>query len=114
LAYTKLTVQETLDSGTVPTYTAAAADGNSAENLLGMRFYVKNDGIASINVTVKGQANCSQGFRHDQVVAVPNDDVPKEIGPFRNDRYLNRDGLIEISYSAVTDVSVAAVRPSIS
>lgn len=113
MTFTELAIQEIVDSGTVVTYVAATAAGNSAENSFGMTFRVKNGGVGSINVTEVAQANCSHGFRHDIVVAVPNDSVAKEIGPFRNDRFLNRDGLVEISFSAVTSVTVAAVRASI-
>lgn len=114
MAFTELTVQETLDTGTIIAFSAAAADGNTFRNDFGAVLRVVNAGAGDIDVTIAAQRNCNHGFRHDLVVTVTNDEVPVEIGPFDNSRFLNRDGLIEATYEDVTDVTVAATRPRIS
>lgn len=114
MAFTELEVIEISDSGIIVEYTPAAEDGNSFRNDFGAMLRVINSGAAEIDVTVKAQINCNHGFRHDLVVAIPNDDSVVEIGPFPNNRYLSRDGMVEVTYEDVTDVTVAVVRAGIS
>lgn len=100
-----LTTQAPGITGNDVTYTAASAGGDTIEP--GAAIHVKNGDDASVNVTIPSYINCNQGFDHDLVVAVPAGD-DRFIGPF-DTRFVNGAGRIGISYSAVTDVTVAAL-----
>ncbi len=104
-----LTVQTIVLAAITPTYAAAAAGGDAFANNGKTFFHVKNGGAGSINVTVNSQVNCDQGFDHDQVVAVANG-AEKMIGPFPTNRFNDTSSppLVQITYSAVTSVTVAA------
>lgn len=93
-------------TGAVITYTAAAAGGDTMANTGVEKLRVKNGGGASINVTINSQRPCDQGTDHDLVIAVAAG-AEKEIGPFPPYRFGNP---VQISYSAVTTVTVAATK----
>lgn len=101
-----LTVQNIVLTGLTPSYVAADATGNYFANQTGRVFlHVKNGGGASINVTVDSQELCSFGFDHNVVVSVP-DAAERMIGPFTTARWNDANGRVNISYSAVTSVTV--------
>jgi hypothetical protein len=103
-----LTVQQIVRTGLNPSYQAAAGGGDSIPNSAGRVFlHVKNGGGSSINVTLNSQTNCDQGFDHDEVVAVPNGGE-RIIGPFPA-RFQDSSGNVQVTYSAVTSVTVAAL-----
>ncbi len=70
---------------------------------------VKNGSAGAITVTANSQVACNQGFDHDQTVSVP---AGSElwIGTFAPDRWNDSSGKVQVTYSAVTSVTVAAVR----
>jgi hypothetical protein len=104
-----LAVQSVVRTGLNPAYTAAAGGGDTIPNTAGQVFlHVKNGGGSSINVTLDSQTNCDQGFDHDEVIAVPNGGE-RMIGPFPA-RFQDSGGLIHVAYSAVTSVTVAAIK----
>ena len=105
----QLTIQTIAVAGVVPTYAAAAAGGDAFLNDGATYFHVKNGGGSSINVTVNSITACDQGFDHDQVVAVANGSE-KILGPFPVGRWNDTSGNVSITYSAVTSVTVAAVK----
>ncbi|UCD57872.1 MAG: hypothetical protein JSV16_01815, partial [Candidatus Hydrogenedentota bacterium] len=59
-------------------------------------------------VTVDSQTACSQGYDHNAVVSVPASGE-KMIGPFPKDRFNDTAGKVQIAYSGVTSVTVAAI-----
>lgn len=101
-----LAVQKITPAGTGPTYGAAAGGGDQFTNDGRTQFHVKNGSGSSINVTVNSIAACSQGFDHDLVVAVPAGGE-RMIGPFEPARFNDSNGLVSVTYSAVTTVTVA-------
>ena len=104
-----LSVQTISLSGLNPTYGAAAAGGDAFVNSGREYLHVKNGGGASIDVTVDSQAQCNQGYDHNAVVAVPASGE-RLIGPFPKARFNDANEKVQIAYSAVTSVTVAAVR----
>lgn len=104
-----LTVQIATVAGIVPSFVAAGAGGDTFSNTGRESLYVKNGSGASITVTINSLLNCDQGFDHDFVVTVAAG-VDKVIGPFATNRFNDGGGLVGVTYSAVTTVTVAAVR----
>lgn len=102
-----LSVQDVTSAGTVPTYAAAAGGGDQFSNDGKTYLHVKNGGGSSINVTIASQVACSQGSTHNTVVAVANG-AEKMIGPFPPERFNDASGFVQVTYSAVTSVTVGA------
>lgn len=103
-----LTTQVVTDSGTQVTYQAAAGGGDKLTFADDVALHVKNGGGSPITVTVVAQTPCNQGFLHDQTVSVTNG-TDKFIGNF-NSRFLDGSGFVSFTYSAVTSVTIAAIK----
>jgi len=95
-------------TGLVSAPVAASAGGDSLETGPSIFLRVKTVGTAT-TVTVNSVALCSYGSDHDLVVVVgTNTEV--SIGPLSS-RFANAvTGLADVTYSAVTAVTVEAVR----
>lgn len=104
-----LTVQQAAQTGIVVAFVAAAGGGDSFVNDGRTYLHVKNGGGGSINVTVDSVRACDQGGDHDVVVAV-GAGAEKVIGPLDPVRFNGAGGAVAVSYSAVTTVTVAAVK----
>jgi len=103
-----LTLQKVSHAGLNPSYVAAEAAGDEFE-AGGNRFiHVKNGGASQITVTVKSQKACDQGFTHDLTVDVPAGEE-RLIGSFDPARFANSAGRVQVTYSDVTSVTVAAL-----
>ena len=109
MAASALTVQEITRAGVAITAAAANVDGNFFTNSGNIALRVINGGASPITVTVPAQANCDQGTKHDITVTVANG-ATKEIGPFQMRHYNDASGYVQVTYSAVADVTVAAVK----
>lgn len=96
-------------TGAAVVYVAAAGGGDSFANDGNTEFRVKNGSGSSINVTVNSQTPCSQGFDHDIIVAV-GAGAEKVIGPFEKGRFNDVNGRVNVTYSAVTTVTVVPVK----
>ncbi|HBV97779.1 MAG: hypothetical protein JL50_02940 [Peptococcaceae bacterium BICA1-7] len=107
---TTLAVQSVAATGLNPSFTAADATGNNFPNAAGGKTFlaVKNGSVGSVTVTVNSQTECDQGFDHDLDVAVPAGQE-RWIGPFAQKRFNDGAGLVSVTYSAVADVTVAAI-----
>lgn len=103
-----LNVQRTGLAGLAPTFSGASVGGDSFLNSGRTYLHVKNGGTAAITVTVNSQKPCNYGFDHDAVVSVPAGGE-QIIGPFQQDRFNDQNGQVQITYSAVTSVTVAVV-----
>lgn len=84
---------------------AAGAGGDSFANTGKEFLEVKNGGAASINVTLDIVATLDGQPVTDPVVAV-GAGVTKIIGPFPTGIYNDANGRVNVSYSAVTSVTV--------
>lgn len=109
-----LSVQTFGTAGAVPSYSAAAGGGDQFPNTTGPQsgdvlLHVKNGGAGSITVTITSQTTCNQGSTHNLAVAVTNGSE-KLIGPFDRTRFNDASGNVQVSYSGVTSVTVAALR----
>ncbi|MGL5709969.1 MAG: hypothetical protein ACRCW9_03895 [Cetobacterium sp.] len=109
MASSAIAVQSMLNTGTVVTTESANADGNYFNNDGHTYLQVTNGGGSSINVTIASPVNCSQGSTHPIVVAV-GAGVTKYIGGFDKTRFNDPvTGRVNVTYSAVTTVTVAVV-----
>jgi hypothetical protein len=97
--------------GTTFTPVAAASGGDQFRNDGNTLFYVNNGGGSPINVTIAAQFVAGDLPLTDQVIAVTNG-TAKLIGPFPPRLFNDAQGLLNITYSGVTTVTVLAVRQS--
>lgn len=103
-----LAVQQITTAGLAPTFTAASVGGDAiaCDNDNSLR--VKNGSGGSITVTIASPTPCNFGFVHNVAVAVAaGADVT--IGPLILSRFGDATGLAQITYSAVTSITVAAI-----
>lgn len=103
-----LTVQKTALTGLNPAYAAAAGGGDTVANDGKTFLHVKNGHTSAQTVTVDSKVACSQGTDHDVAVSVPNGGE-RMIGPFDAARFNNASGALDITYSGVTALTIAAV-----
>lgn len=97
-------------TGITPTLVAAEAGGDNFENSGRDFIHIKNGDAAAMDVTVDSQVDCNQGVDHDVVVNIPASTGEKFIGPFPKDRFNDEGGKVQITYSAVTGVTIGIVR----
>jgi hypothetical protein len=105
-----LTVQSPAKPGSVVTYSAASGGGDKVTNNGRVMIAVKNGDASSHDVTVSAQKSCSFGVSnaaHDSVTSVAAG-AEKLIGPFSPDQFNDVNGQINIAYTAVTSVTIAA------
>lgn len=103
-----LAIQPITNVGLVPTYTAAAGGGDKAATGPGLFLHVKNGAASAITVTLEtpqtvdglavADREITVGATAEVMIALPH--------LYRHPA----DGLASIAYSAVTSVTVAAVR----
>lgn len=104
-----LTVASFATVGLAPTFVAASAGGDKFANDGLTYLFVKNAGGAPITVTIDSKVQCNYGFDHDLVQSVAAG-VTEKIGLFNSNRFADPvTGLIDVSYSAVTSVTVVPV-----
>lgn len=103
-----LTVQDVTVSGLTPAYAAASAGGDTFVNNGRIMLHIKNGGASPITVTIVSAKTCNFGFQHDITVTI-NASSEKMIGPFPPERFNNDSGMVQVNYSAVTSVTVAAL-----
>lgn len=106
----ELVVQEVLLTGLEPAYVAAAAGGDYFANDGKTLLEARNASGGNITVTVASQKTCDQGATHNAAVVVPLTTGQRMIGPFNRTRFNDANGRVQITYSGVTSLTVAAIR----
>ena len=105
-----LTVQNVALIGLAPAYAVAAGGGDTFVNNPDTFLHVKNGGASPITVTVVTPATVNSIAIADVAVSVPAAGE-RMIGPFIPTNLFNDStGVASITYSAVTSVTVAAIR----
>ena len=104
----QIAVQKATLTGVIPTYVAASAGGDTFINNANTTFEVKNAAATPTTVTILSRVNCNMGGTHDIVVTIPAT-TTKIIGPFSAGRFNDENKLVQVNYSAVTTVTVAAI-----
>jgi hypothetical protein len=96
-------------AGLEATLAAANADGHFFANSGRDFIWVKNGSTSSKNVIIDSPVACNQGAAHDVTVAVS----PAEerlIGPFPQSRFNDAAGRVNMTFSAVTQLTIAVIR----
>lgn len=105
-----LTKQTIVTGGVAPTYVAAAGGGDKVAPGADTFIHVKNGGGGSITVTVDSVTPCNYGVDHNLVVVLTTG-TDQMIGPLPDQRFASpTDGLVAVTYSGVTSVTVAALK----
>lgn len=109
-----LTTQTVVPGGLNPTFTAAAGGGDTLQPGNDTYLHVKNASGGALTVTVDSVTPCNYGSDHDLVVSVPAAGE-RLIGPLTPTRFANAStGLVNVTYSGVTSLTVAAVKTGVS
>jgi hypothetical protein len=106
----QLTVQSIVGTGLAPSFAAAAAGGDSFLNDGKTFLEVKNASGSSITVTITAQNPCNQGQLHNLAVSVPATTGDRMIGLLLPSIFNDANGLVQVTYSAVTSLTVAAFK----
>lgn len=108
-----LTVQDLVDTGLNAVYEAAAAGGDEVRAIDGVFLHVKNGDASSHTVTITSQLSGAQvgaGLSaQDAVTTIPAGE-DRFIGPIPRSAYGDSNNRIQVSYDAVTSVTVAALK----
>lgn len=106
-----LTVQQAVLAGLTPTYAAASVGGDSFANDGRIFLHVKNSDSSSHVTTVASQKPTVPGYTPaNNAVTVPITTGDKIIGPFDPTVWNDADGKVQVTYAAVTGMTVAAIR----
>ncbi len=109
-----LSTQTIVRTGLAPTYAAAAGGGDAMETGDDMFLHVKNTSGGAITVTVAigaSQSTISGVAYTNTAVSVPATTGDRMIGPISSIPYKDgTTGLATITYSGVTNLTVAAIK----
>src|SRR3990167_7912315 len=105
-----LTVQQLTRAGITPTYAAAAGGGGSFPNDGQTFVQFKNTNAAARNVTIATQVTVDGKAVADDVINVPLTTGDVMVGPFPPGIYNDVNGRVQLTYDAVTNLTVAVVR----
>jgi hypothetical protein len=106
MAETAITAQQIAVTGTTATFEAANVDGNKIDMRSGIRvLHVKNANAATRTVTLVTSGTVAGLAIADRAVVIPalTGDVLMRL----DDVLVGTDGFAHVTYSAVTDVTVA-------
>lgn len=104
-----LTTQQIGLAGIAVTAVAATSGGDVLSPGPNTFLKVKNGGGSGITVTIASPVACSQGGTHPLAVTVAAGAI-EDIGPLPAARFADpSDGLVHVTYSGVTTVTVSAV-----
>lgn len=92
-----------------PTFQAADVAGDSFVNDGSTELLVLNPGPSSITVTAVGTRRCSHGFLDNWVKTVDAGELLR-FGPFESSWFNTPAGVMSVSYSSATGISVSAQR----
>jgi len=109
MARTAINYQQVVRTGLEETLEAANVDGNKIANDGRILLHVKNGGASPITVTVQTPGTVDGLSVSDMTIVVTNAEE-RFIGPFPPGIYNQSDGSVYVDYSAVTSVTVAALR----
>lgn len=104
-----LAIQQASKAGTIVTLVAAAGGGDKFPAAPDRALRVKNADATATVVTIVAQKACNQGVLHDNVVSVAAGEE-RTIGGLNQDQYVDAQGLVNVTYSKVTSLTVAAVK----
>lgn len=104
-----LTVQDIAATGIAPTYAAADVAGDEFAFEQGAFVHVVNGSASSIDATVVSQYDPIPGVGPDDIVLTIAAGEEVMAGPFNTRIFSDEDGNVQITYTDVTDVTVAVL-----
>lgn len=104
-----LTVQTITRAGLEETLAAAAAGGDSFPNDGRVFLYARNGDVSDKTVTIATQKTVDGKAVADDAIVVTAAEE-RMIGPFPPGLYNDSNGRVQVTYSAETSVTVAAIR----
>lgn len=107
-----LTTQEITRAGVQVTYAACDVAGDSFTPSKDTFIHVKNTNAATRTVTIASTSTTIGLAVADPAVIVAATTGDNMIGPFPSEHFAQTDGLADITYSAVTNLSIAVFRLS--
>lgn len=105
-----LTVHTLTRSGDSKAYVAADVAGDLVPNDGKVFLHFKNTNAATRTATVNSVKPCDQGFDHNEAILVAATTGDEMCGPFDPARFNDANGMLSVTYDAVTNLTVAAVR----
>ena len=107
-----LTQQLIKRAGITPTYAAASVGGDRFAPGADVFLHVKNAGGSPVTVTIAVTEKVQGDIVVSNVAVTVNNGSEKMIGPFPLREFLATDGsgLCDVTYSAVTSLTIAAVQ----
>ena len=109
---TELTVQQIVleSNGLEPVYAPANADGHFFTNDGRTFLHVKNSNAQTRTITIDSVEPCSQGFDHDVTATIAATTGDHMLGPFPVQRFNDVNGRVNITFSAVEGLTIAAIK----
>lgn len=104
-----LTTHSIAISGTDPAYAAASAGGDAVQPHARAHLHVKNGDASSKTVTIAVPGTTRYGQAEPDVAVVVPAGGERVIGPLDYGLADPTDGLVHVTYSAVTSVTVSAL-----
>ena len=105
-----LAVQNISLLGIVPAYSAAAGGGDQFTPSDRTYLHVKNGGGSPITVTIVTPLEAALNIPMADIAVSVSNGTEKVIGPFGAALFQNSVGLADVTYSAVTSVTVGVFR----
>jgi len=107
-----LSVQEITraSNGLTPAYASAAGGGDQFQNNGRCFIQVKNGSGGNITLTAVTQSTVDGLAVTDLTAVIPLTSGDKMIGPFPTDIYNDANGYVQLTYSAVTSLTIGAFR----
>lgn len=102
----ELVVQSVNEAGANPTMVSASAGGDQFTNDGMTMFRVKNGGGSPVTVTLVTQSFSNHGTKVNQTVTIPATTGDMLIGFLNPSKYNDANGKVQVTYSAVTSVTV--------
>ena len=106
----ELAVQQISRTGLSPTYAACGAGGDEFVNSGDEFIHIKNGHTGTQTVTIATPATVDGLAVADRDVAVPSGEE-RMIGPFPAATYNDGDSKVQLTYDAVTLLTIAVVKP---
>ncbi len=109
MARTAISYQQVARTGLAEALAAANADGHKFSNDGRIILHVVNGDVSPITVTIQTPGTVDDLAVSDRTVTI-SDESDKFIGPFPPGIYNQSDGMVYVDFSAVTNVTVSALR----
>ena len=103
-----LSIQVCNLAGLEVTFAACEVGGDQFVTTGRTWIHIVNADASPHTVTVAGIGSCSRGESHDKAVVVPAGEE-RVIGPFKKDWFQDGTGYVQLTYDAITSLTIAAV-----